>query len=117
MGMPRDELRVDATSHLLEIARTPFGQEQGEKEALEEQIAELVEQLGVIAGKRCVSNLVGLFDGVRHDRPRRLNAVPRALSAKLLGELLELDERLGQAHGVVVVELVVYCAHGSGLGV
>ena len=82
-----------------------------------EQIAELVEELGVVVAESRVSDLVGLFERVRNDRPNRLDPVPRTVSTQLLGELLELDERVGQAHVPVVdVELVVYCAHGSGLG-
>ena len=94
----RDELRVDAARRRLEIARTALLEQQREEVRLEEQVADLVEQLRVVAGKRGVRDLVGLFDGVRDDRAGRLLAVPRALAAQPLGQLLELDERFRERH-------------------
>jgi len=63
---------------------------------LEQQVAELVQQLLVAARQRSLRNLVCLLDRVRDDRLRRLFAVPRAVAAQALGQRLQLDERLGE---------------------
>ncbi len=50
MRVAANELRVHAARHLLEIARARARQEQERQEVdLEEQVAELVEQLRVVA--------------------------------------------------------------------
>ena len=77
--------------------RGPSPQEKREEIDLEEQVAELVEQLRVVVRKRRVGDLVGLLDGVRHDRARRLLAVPGTLAAQPLGQQLQLEEGLLQA--------------------
>ena len=102
MRVARDQLRVDAARGLLEVARAALREQQREEVRLEEQVADLVEQLRVVAGERRVGDLVRLLDGVRHDRARRLLAVPRALAAQPLGQLLELDERVRERHRDVV---------------
>ena len=48
-----------------------------------------------MAGKRGVSDFVGLLDGVRDDRRRRLLAIPGAIAAQPLGQPLELDQCVG----------------------
>ncbi len=76
-----DELGVHGPRHLLEIALALLLQQQGEEVDLEEEVAELVEQLGRRTGLGCIRDLVRLLDGVRDDRPRRLLAVPGAVAA------------------------------------
>src|SRR5436190_458970 len=90
------ELRVDRARRLLEVAGAALLQEQGEEVALEEQVAELVEELCVVAAQRRVGDLVGLLDGVRDDRLRRLLAIPRAIASQPLCQRLQLDERVGE---------------------
>src|SRR6266550_2208617 len=63
--MPADELLVDQPSSLREVALALFLEQKREEVDLEEQIAELVEQLLVIARERCVRDLVRLLDRVR----------------------------------------------------
>jgi hypothetical protein len=63
---------------------------------LEQQVAELVQELLVVARQRSVRNLVRLLDRVRDDRLRRLLAVPRAVAAQALGQRLKLDESFGE---------------------
>ena len=81
---------------------------------LEEDVAELVEQLGVVAGVRRRGELVGLLDRVRDDRALVLLAVPGALAAEPAGELVEGRDRRGyvlrRAHPPVLT------ATGSGVG-
>ena len=49
-----------------------------------------------VARDRRVRDLVGLLHGVRHDRPHRLLAVPRAVAPEPLGQFLELEEGVGE---------------------
>ena len=90
------ELLVDGAGHLLQVSVPALGEEQGQEVHLEEQVTELVEQLLGLTREGCVRDLVGLFDRVRHDRPLCLLAVPRAVAPQALGELLQLEERVGQ---------------------
>ena len=68
-------------------------EQQGEEVDLEEDVAELVEQLRVVARVGRVGELVGLLDGVRDDRALVLLAVPRALAAQAPGQLVEAEQR------------------------
>ena len=94
VGMATDELGVDAAGDLGEVARAPLLEEEREEHGLEEEVAQLVDQLGVVAGERGVGHLVRLLDRVRDDRPLRLRPVPGTLAPQPLGQFLELDERL-----------------------
>src|SRR5207253_1148606 len=91
VGMPPDELGSHAPNDLFEVSTGLFLEQERQENALEEQVAELVDELRVVPGEGRVRHLVGLLDGVRDDRAHRLLAVPRALTAQALGELLELD--------------------------
>ena len=112
--VPAHELRVHAAGHLREVAGATLLEQQREEVDLEEQVAELVEQLLVVAGERRVRDLVGLLDGVRDDRLRRLLAIPGALAAQPLRQRLQLKEGLrqgppssaGRGRGVVGVVVV-----------
>ena len=66
---------------------------------LKENVAKLVSELLVIAAVSGIGELVGLFDGVRNDRPLVLLAVPRALAPEAPSDLVEADERLGPMLG------------------
>ena len=106
---------------LLEVALPALLEQQREEDALEEQVAELVEQLGVVTREGGVCDLIGLLDRVRHDRPLGLLAIPGTLAPQTLGQLLELDERVGEGHGATLPlagggRVVVVDAQGSGLG-
>jgi len=89
-----DELRVDGAGDRLEVALPPLREEQGEEVHLEEQVAELVEQLLGAAADGGVRDLVGLLDRVRDDRPRGLLPVPGAVAPQPLRQLLELEQRV-----------------------
>ena len=69
----------------------------GRGKDLEQQVAELVEQLLVAPGQRGVRDLVGLLGGVRDDRRRGLLAVPRAVAPEALGQRLQLDQRVRES--------------------
>src|SRR5206468_1068572 len=86
----------DAARNVLQVAFAPLGQEKREEVDLEEEVAQLVAQLLVVAALGGVRDLVGLLDRVRDDRPRSLLAVPRTIAPQPLGQLLELEQRLAQ---------------------
>ena len=68
-----------------QVARAALLEQQGEEDGLEEQVAELVEELRVVAGQRGVGDLVGLLDRVRDDRGLGLLTIPGAVAAEPLG--------------------------------
>ncbi len=82
----------------LEVVTAALGEEESQEVDLEQEIAELVCELGVVAFDGGVGDLVSLLDGVRHDRPLRLLAVPRAIAAEPLGQFLKVLERLPERH-------------------
>jgi hypothetical protein len=90
--MSADKLRLHAAGDLRQVSGTPLLEQEREEVDLEEQIAELVEQLLVVAGERSVRNLVRLLDGVRDDRALVLLAIPRAFAAQALRERLQLEQ-------------------------
>jgi hypothetical protein len=62
---------------------------------LEEDVAELVEQLGVVALVGRAGQLVGLLDGVRDDRALVLLPVPWAVAPQAPGQGVEARDRGG----------------------
>jgi hypothetical protein len=95
--MATDEFRVHAARNVLQPQLALLRQEKGKEVHLEEQVAELVRKLCVIPADCRISDLVGLLDGVRNDRALGLLTIPGTLTAQPLGQLLEVDERLGEA--------------------
>jgi hypothetical protein len=94
--VPPHELLVDQPRGRLEIPAIPLVEEKREEVDLEEQVAELVEELLVVSRERGVRDLVRLLDGVRDDRPLGLLAIPRAVTAQPLRECLQLEQRPGE---------------------
>ena len=88
---------MHAARHLRQVAGATLLEQEREEVDLEQQVAELVEQLLVVAGERGVGDLVRLFDGVRNDGGRGLLAIPRALAAQALRQGLEREEGLRKA--------------------
>ena len=79
-----------------ERARAALLEQQRQEVDLEEDVAELVEQLGVIARMGGGGQLVGLLHRVRDDRALVLLAIPGALHAQAAGERVEaLNRRCG----------------------
>ena len=93
MWMAPDQLGAAVLGHRGKAPRATLLEQQGEEVDLEEHVAELVEQLGVVAGVRCVGELVGLLDGVRDDRALVLLTVPRALLAEATRDLVQPPQR------------------------
>ena len=95
--MPADELLVDAARDGGQVSGPPLLEQEREEDRLEEEVAELVDELGIVGGDRRIRDLVRLLDGVRDDRGRRLRAIPRTVAPQPLGQLLKVDERLLEA--------------------
>ena len=74
--MPAHELLVRAAGNRLEILASALGQQQREEVDLEQEVAELVGELRVVAPDRRVGDLVGLLDRVRDDRALGLLTIP-----------------------------------------
>jgi hypothetical protein len=91
--MAADELLATAVCHRGERAGAALLEQEREEVDLEQDVAELVEQLAVVARARRVGELVGLLDGVGDDRALVLLAVPGALAAQAAGDLVEPCER------------------------
>ena len=87
--MAADQLLPAVLGHGGQVTSAALLHQQGEEVHLEEHVAQLVEQLGVVAALRRVCQLVGLLDGVRDDRALVLLAIPRTLAAQPPGELVE----------------------------
>ena len=81
-------------------ARAALLEQQREEVDLEEHVAELVEQLGVVAVLGRLRELVGLADRVRDDRALVLLAVPRALAPQLAGQLVETRDGVGRSGSI-----------------
>ena len=78
--------------HLAEVAGAAFLQQQRQEVHLEQDVAQLVEQLGVVASMGGVRQLVGLLDGVGNDRALVLLTIPRTLTSQAPGEGVQLRQ-------------------------
>ena len=89
MRVAADQLLAAVVGHLGQATGAALLEQERQEVHLEEHVAELVEQLGVVAGVGGVGQLVGLLDGVRDDRALVLLAVPGALAAQPARDLVE----------------------------
>ena len=87
-----DQLLAHRSATVGQVARAALLEQQRQEVDLEQHVAELVEQLGVVARVRGVGQLVGLLDRVRDDRALVLLAVPGALAPQPAGDLVERPE-------------------------
>ena len=70
---------------LREVTGAALLQQQRQEVDLEQHVAELIQQLGVVASVGGVGQLVGLLERVRNDRALVLLAVPRDSRAVAAG--------------------------------
>ena len=92
--MAADQLVGDVTGNRREVTLAALLQQQREEVDLEQDVAELVDQLRVVARVSRVGELVGLLDGVRHDAALVLLAIPRALAPQPPRHLVQRQQRL-----------------------
>ena len=91
-GWRRISFAVSSSATSAERARAALLEQQREEDDLEEDVAELVAELRVVAALGGVGELVGLLDRVRDDRALVLLAVPGALPPQPAGDLVEALE-------------------------
>src|SRR5262245_12748550 len=89
--VPANELFVDEPRDGLEVVPATLLQQQGEEVDLEQEVAELVRELGIVARNRRVGHFVCLLDGVRNNRALGLLAVPGTVPAQALRQRLQVD--------------------------
>src|SRR3954452_3317409 len=99
MRMAADQLLAAVLGHLGPRPLAALLEQKREEVDLEEDVAELVEQLGVVGRVGGVGQLVGLLHGVRHDRALVLLGVPRTLVPQPPREVVERLERLRARRG------------------
>ena len=92
--MAADQLLNRALGDLGKASRAALLEQQRQEVDLEQDVAELVDELRVVAGVCGVGELVGLLDRVGNDRALVLLAVPGALAAQAAGDLVEAGERV-----------------------
>src|SRR5215218_9064581 len=83
-----DQLLRHGLGDVRQVAGAPLLQQQREEVHLEQHVAQLVQQLGVVAARRRVRELVGLLDRVRDDRALVLLPVPRAFAPQTARDLV-----------------------------
>jgi hypothetical protein len=106
-----DQLLAHVLGDRAKRTRIALLEQQREEVDLEEHVAELVEQLGVVARVRGGRQLVGLLDRVRHDRALVLLAIPGTLLAQAAGERVKaLDRRCGVLGAAQLAGVGVGCA-------
>jgi hypothetical protein len=87
--VPADQLLAAVLGDLGQRAGAALLEQQRQEVHLEEHVAQLVQQLGVIARVGGRGELVRLLDRVRDDRALVLLAVPGALAPQPPGQLVE----------------------------
>src|SRR5581483_8090157 len=100
VGVAADQLRDHGLGHLAEAAGAALLEQEGEEEDLEEHVAQLVEELRVVARSGRVGQLVRLFHRVGDDRALVLLAVPGALAAQAPRDLVQPAKR---GHGLAAL--------------
>ncbi len=109
MRVAADQLLAHVVGHPGQVALAALLEQQRQEVDLEEDVAELVEELGVVARVGRVGQLVGLLDRVRDNRALVLVAVPRTVAAQPARDLVKPRQR-GR-------EIPVRAHYFSGVGV
>jgi hypothetical protein len=106
-----DQLLAAVIGNSGQVAGAPLLKQQRQEVDLEEDVAELVEQLLIVAAVGGVGELVCLLDCVRDDRPLVLLAVPRTFDPEPARDPVQTAERVDssvrRAQGLVVAVPVV----------
>ena len=95
MRVAADQLLGHLLGDVAQRARSALLEQQREELDLEEDVPELIGELGVIAAVGRIGQLVGLLDGVGHDRALILLAVPGTFDTELAGDRVEPLQRCG----------------------
>jgi hypothetical protein len=101
MRVPADHLVGDAADHGVEIERAFLFGHPGVVDDLEQQIPQLVGQVGRAAPGDGVGDLVGLLDGIGGDRVESLHDVPGAAGLGIAQTAHDRDQSVDAAVGIV----------------
>ena len=93
MGVPADQLLADALGDFGESSGVAFLHQQREEVDLEENVTQLVAELGIVSAGCGVGELISLLDRVRNDRALVLLAIPWAFDAQDASQLVEERQR------------------------
>ncbi len=102
MRVAADELGGDRLDDAAEIKQPRLFRHAGVKDDLQQEVAKLLAQIFRRAALDRVGDLIGLFDGVRHDRSERLLDVPWAPVHGIAQGRHDLDQAAniaGRLHG------------------
>src|SRR5688572_12652112 len=94
MRVAPDQLLDGALGHVREASRAALLEQKRQEVDLEQHVAQLVDELGVVAAFRGIGQLIGLLHRVGDDRALVLLAVPGALAAQPARDLVEAGERV-----------------------
>ena len=103
--MAADQLFGDRLDHVAEIERALLLRHAGVEHDLEQQVAQLVAQVGEIAAGDGVGDLVGFLERVGRDGREILLQVPRAAGAGRAQRRHDLDQPADVAGGVHAANL------------
>ena len=92
MRMAADQLRGDGLDHVAEIEGALLLRHAGVEDDLQQEVAELLAQVGEVAARDGVGDLVGLFERVGRDGREVLLEVPRAAGAGRAQRRHDLDQ-------------------------
>jgi hypothetical protein len=105
MRMPPDHLFRDRLDHVPESECALFLGHAGVKHYLQQEIAEFVAEIGEIAARDGVGDLIGFLDGVGRDAREVLFEIPRATAAggaQLRHDVEQAFDFAGRGHGYTV---------------
>jgi hypothetical protein len=88
-----DQLGAHVVRDRVQASGAALLEQQRQEVDLEQHVAELVEELGVVTGVGGVGQLVGLLDRVRDDRALVLLAIPGTVAPQAARDLVEPRQR------------------------
>ena len=107
MRMPADELLGDALHHVAEIEGALFLRHAGMENDLQQKIAELLAQIGKIAARDGVGNLVGLLQRIGRDGRKILRQIPGTAGLRRTQRRHDVEEPAdvaGRGHRKILLE-------------
>ena len=105
MRVSRLHLGDERVGDVVHVERTAFFRENGVKQDLQQKVAELLAEFGVVAASNGVVDLVGLLDQIGSKGLVRLRGVPVATGAKVAHQRQRIFKRRFHLHSL----------HGSGI--
>lgn len=95
--MTADEFLSDCLHDVAEIKSALFLRHAGVEHDLEQQVTKFVLQIGEIATRNCVGDLVGFFQRVRRDGRKTLRQIPGAAGFRCAQRCHDLKKALNFA--------------------